>query len=406
MYLWCLLILIYKVNLIEWEYAKLPKLRLDILNKHKFRLLILVMVNEYHCLDCKEIVFQRLQKLKDEQLIIDNNFVLVFISDVADTVPSNYYGTLVEEKEKSYFYIFTTHKKTRFYDFNDYILSDDLYGKTLKFIRNYVETMIEIESLKQFNDEFNEKRLIFVYFGGDNPNYKRYLDFIREDKDHRNQIILPGIFKAYYYFTFDKKLRRKILKQFKSHDSGKDIIGVFRHSSYFNKYDHKNLILINDLRSRFKLKRYLTNFRYEKLRDCTDHYSFGNLISSMIREHLPALIYINEKDEMTVLRREFEKVVHLVPKMLAFGLCICPHYVKQLNSIFKTKTIGEHLYFFPGTITYSVTKYNQCNPTSDSIMEFLKREHEGLVKNFNYLELQETKGLNINFDNFDKLINL
>ena len=236
---------------IEWRYEKLPKIRTHILVPHHWGLTITLIVNTYHCMNCKEVIFHKLKKLIDDDLIKENNIALSILTDVGDTEVNEYYYDLLYYKNKANLYIYNDKTRKKFLKFNDYLYKDNLYEKTIEFVRNYLQSSIEIESIEHFKKEYNSKKLIFVYFGRDSLNFQKYLYFIRRDKNGKNiEKAKTGFFNFFYYFTFEKKLRKKTFSQFKYNDSGKDIIGVFRHNSKFNKYDHENLIIITDFRSR------------------------------------------------------------------------------------------------------------------------------------------------------------
>ena len=114
---------------------------------------------------------------------------------------------------------------------------------------------------------------------------------------------------------------------------------------------------------------------------------------------------------MTNLRREFEKAVHLIPKMIHFATIFSIRYIYNILE-FETRDIEdieENVYFSAYSGSCYETKFIMpfCQtPTAEEIVKFAKNEHKNYYggKYTGGLESLKNKGLNINFDNFDNLI--
>ena len=348
------LILILKVDLVEWKYSKLRFTEFSKTYNHTpYDFSILLVLNTFRCFNCKEILFHQLRKLKYDDIVKNNNIGLGFaLATSKDEEYCKIRGDLVIDDKKVYLYL-ATPLIIEFKGFNDYLYSDNLYEKTIKFVRSYLKITNEIESLEEFNNLYNTKKLIFVYLGRDNLNYEKYMGFIRKD------IILMDAsnFNTHsFYFSFNKNLRKKILKQFKYKDNGKDIVGVFRHDSLFNKYDNENLIVLNNFRSKYVLWRYLRNLQYNKVRTYEKDIrlfidgkpslsrSFSDLVQKLMRHKMTAVVYFSPNDSITKLRSEFEKALHLIPKIIPMAICNTSDQIR-IHIVFKLKNLVEENIF-------------------------------------------------------------
>ena len=410
MQIWLLtifLILILEIDLVEWKYSKLTikDFHKNIQKDSTHEINIIIMVNTFRCINCKEILFHKLKKLKEENIIIENNIGLALTFATTEEEYCEYKGSFIEKEKEVYLYLFTHEdRKIKFKEFNNYLYKDNLYDKTLEFVKSYLWIIKEINSLEEFNNEYNSEKLIFVYLGGDNLNYEKYMYFIRTEITHH----LPISFNEHsFYFSFNKKLRKKILKQFKYKDNKKDIIGVFRHDSLFNKYDHENLIVLSNFSSKYVLYRYLRNLQFDKVRTCKYMIAIKNLYTGLIRERLSAVVYINSKDEITELRKEFEKVLHLIPKIIPLVSFINSKDTQIFNNaVFKIAEVkGENLYFFKGGYHNMPVKYNLKKPTVKTIIEFIKKNHKKSSKEIQSKEKQYNgkdikDGNHYDYDNF------
>lgn len=173
------------------------------------------------------------------------------------------------------------------------------------FIRDKLNGIsIEIRDITHFRDLINDKRVLGLYSGSRNDNFKKYFHVARKNIDFT------------FAHTFDLYLRESIFEEFgKTPVPQGDSFAIVRHSEDLNEYDYRMITVYEEFTEK-GLTEFLEFERFDKLRDPET----GNeIVKRMFFKAQPLLLYIRSNNKESTKFETFKEAVKALPKQFIYS---------------------------------------------------------------------------------------
>lgn len=305
---------------------------------------------------------ENLDIVKQENIIVH----LIYTDDV------NFFNKGYKLDGRNGLKLFIKNQLLTMNDFDDLLIEASKYGNKVdelvdlinKFISdNIAKISVYITNIEQFKKIIDEKRIVGLYTGKNNDNYKKYLHVARKNID------FP------FLHIFDSNLANEIFIEFAKREAPKeDTFTIFRHVDDLKNFENDPAISINNFNEKI-LTEFLEFERYPKLRDMS--YASINT-KKLFYKYQPMVLYsFGSSKEAATGYETFKEAVKYLPKNMIYAVMDPDHpdvmHYTQLFLMANSISQGEGLVILHITPSQDVRMKPFNEPfTTDNIIMFVK----------------------------------
>lgn len=215
----------------------------------------------------------------------------------------------------NHLWLFVKNRAYKFEDFEKNMKSSDsdsAISNTYNWVEESVQSLIrEVTSYEEFKLELSTHRVVTVYFGKRNENYRLFTDWVLQFS------------KEPLYAVFDKTVQDSILNKYDTNRSysltkKEDFIAVIWHPSDLTEINSVGFLINEDFEDKKNLDLFYLFETRPKIRK--DNSTSDNVFL-MYQRQLPLFLFNYKEDDQSSYRlAEFNKAMRILPKRFIYDV--------------------------------------------------------------------------------------
>ena len=285
----------------SWEIVHQSRDYFSKIKNHNY--VIFIFINSEKCQNCQDIIINKLKKLEEHSIVLDNKIDL----NILDYSKNVFFKNHHDFRNESHFFLCIKNKIFELFEFEEFLHTDELYIKTIDFLEDKIGGIIKhLSNLQQTEIQLNEFKKIGIYLGKKNNNFKSFKELANNYLDFN------------FYYSNDEIFKSKLLLNYGSKIALKeDVFIILKHRNLKTKFDPKKLTIFKNFQKK-NLKRFFLLEKNEKLQNCTKKLS---VVKELFQENIKIILYVTDFPLNELKNKAFEEFVEKAPKEFVFVRC-------------------------------------------------------------------------------------